>query len=173
MKIQTPPLRLKVVYIRNLVFFSFGFDPPPYGLFPQFVTFSFWNAPPSIFRSKIKKIHSYYIHIRNFLLKRFQKIFYTIHAMGLRVQHFLPHSPHSVYLEVWLEAFFWGMEWVNFVLQTSDSIKTFPIPRTSWVSPPCRGLAALDSKAERTQLVSFIPGKWLWCEFSQNLVINY
>ena len=41
-KIQTPPPTLvKVVYIWNVDFFDFGF----YGLFPQFVTFSFWNAP--------------------------------------------------------------------------------------------------------------------------------
>ena len=44
-KIQTPPL-IKVVYIWNVYNFDFGFDPPPpYGLFPQFVTFSVWKAP--------------------------------------------------------------------------------------------------------------------------------
>ena len=33
-------------YYYYVAFFDFGFDPPPpYGLFPQFVTFSFANAP--------------------------------------------------------------------------------------------------------------------------------
>ena len=38
--------KIKKFYISNVDFFDFGFDPaPPYGLFPQFGTFSFWNAP--------------------------------------------------------------------------------------------------------------------------------
>ena len=45
-KFRPPPPLVKVVYIWNVDFFDFGFaPPPPYGLFPQFGTFSFWHGP--------------------------------------------------------------------------------------------------------------------------------
>ena len=53
-KIQTPPPLVKVVYIWNVDYFDFGFDPPPpYGLFPLFVTFFVWKAPLNILCSNL------------------------------------------------------------------------------------------------------------------------
>ena len=44
-KFRPPPL-VKIVYIWNVDYFDFGFDPPPpFGLFPQFVRFFFGLLP--------------------------------------------------------------------------------------------------------------------------------
>ena len=46
-KIQTPPPLVKVVYIWNVDFFDFGFDPPPLMDFFHNLWDFFWIAPLS------------------------------------------------------------------------------------------------------------------------------
>ena len=45
-KIQTPPLRLKVVYIWNVDFFDFGFDPLPLWTFSTICEIFFLEGSP-------------------------------------------------------------------------------------------------------------------------------
>ena len=52
-KIQTPPPLVKVVYIWNVDYFDFGFDPPPLWTFSPICDISFLDGSPKVIFVKL------------------------------------------------------------------------------------------------------------------------
>ena len=68
-KIQTPAPLVKVVYIWNVDYFDFGFDPPPLWTFSTIFDISFLDCSPRLFCVQVEVVT-----IKNIMTSRLNKL---------------------------------------------------------------------------------------------------